>query len=94
MINEEFEWDDVKAASNLRKHGVSFDMAKDAFLDPFAVDWIDNEQNSDERRYALLGTVEGHVLFVAYTERQERIRIISARGATRNERKRYDEANA
>lgn len=94
MVSDDFEWDDDKAASNLRKHGVSFDMAKHAFRDPFAIDWLDTKQDAAELRYALLGTVEGRVLFVAYTERDDRIRIISARGATGYERKRYHEENA
>jgi uncharacterized DUF497 family protein len=94
MINEEFEWDDDKAASNLHKHGVSFDMAEGAFRDPFAIEWLDISRDAGEHRYALLGTVDGKVLFVAYALRQERIRIISARGATRYERKRYHEENA
>lgn len=93
MIEDEFEWDDAKAAVNFAKHSVTFEMAKDAFSDPFAIEWIDRNQNAGEDRYALIGTADGHVLFVAYTLRDERIRIISARGATRYERKRYHEEN-
>ena len=91
MIDDKFEWDDAKAAANLAKHGVTFEMAVDAFRDPFAIEWIDRNQNADEYRYALLGTDDGRVLFVAFTQRDERIRIISARGATRHERRKYHE---
>ena len=93
MIDEEFEWDDAKAASNLQKHGVSFEQARYAFSDPFALEWADESADYGELRYRLLGMAEGRVLFVAYTMREERIRIISARGALRNERKRYYDDN-
>ena len=93
MEDEEFEWDNAKAAANVAKHGVTFEMAREAFRDPVAVEWRDLNQDAGEVRYALLGAVDGRILFVAYTQREERIRIISARRATSYERRRYHEEN-
>ena len=79
----EFEWDKAKAKANFRRHGVSFDLAKTVFKDPFAIERLDDREQYDEERFVIIGVAEGKVvLFVAYTERQERIRIISARRAT------------
>ena len=94
-----FEWDPAKAAINLRKHAISFDIALRVFADPFAL----TEQvrvEGDEQRWQTLGTVEGHLLvLVAHTIRDEEedgqpievIRIISARRADRKERQRYEQ---
>ena len=90
----EFEWDDIKAAENARKHGVSFAQAALAFGDPFAVEWIDLRETYAEERIILLGMSGTQVLTVAYTERAERIRIISARRATKNEQDLYYRENA
>ncbi|MFZ4504561.1 MAG: BrnT family toxin [Methylovulum sp.] len=90
-----FEWDEVKALRNLRKHGVAFDDALGVFADPFAVMRQDRIEGG-ELRWQTLGMVEGHlVLLVAHTvdETQddiELIRIISARPADSKERKRYE----
>jgi uncharacterized protein len=93
MIDDEFEWDDVKAKDNLRRHGVSFEQARDVFKDPFAMDLIDDRNDyGREHRYVTIGMVDGRLLFVSYTMRQERIRIISARGAEPYEQRRYHEA--
>lgn len=81
----EFEWDTEKAAENLRKHGVSFELATLAFRDPFGVEWIDNREEYGEERTILLGMADGTILVVVYTERGERLRLISARRATRHE---------
>lgn len=89
MIDDAFEWDDAKAAANLAKHGVSFEMARDAFGDPFLIEWIDESANYGELRFCALGMVEGRLLFVAYTLRAGRVRIISARLAERGERRLY-----
>jgi uncharacterized DUF497 family protein len=86
-----FEWDFAKAALNLADHGVSFEMARDAFKDPFALEWLDDREDYGEERYIILGMVEGRVLYVAYTIRGAVIRIISARGAEPYERRRYHE---
>lgn len=89
MDNEGFAWDDNKAALNWRLHGVTFEMARDAFKDPFAIEWMDAAQDPNEERYAMIAMVENRLLFVAYTIREERIRIISARKAEPYERRKY-----
>ena len=88
-----FEWDADKAEQNYAAHGVSFEVAKRAFLDPFALEWLDDRYGYGEERYAILGMVDGRILFVAYTLREEAIRIISARGAEPYERRKYHEHN-
>ncbi len=91
----QFEWDNAKAKANFRRHGVSFDLAKAVFKDPFAIERLDDREQHDEERFVIIGVAEGKViLFVAYTERQERIRIISARRATQNEQDDYFQQNA
>ena len=90
-----FEWHDAKAEANLQAHGVSFDLAKTVFKDPFAVERLDDREDYGEERLVIIGMAEGRVvLFVAYTEREERIRIISARRATQNEQDDYFRQNA
>ncbi len=94
-----FEWDPVKAAANLRKHGVSFEIAMRAFADPFALTWPDRVEGG-EQRWQTLGMAEGRVLLlVAHTiwdededgEAIEIVRVISARAADRKERRRYEQ---
>jgi hypothetical protein len=94
MRDEHFEWDDDKAAENLRDHRVSFEQATFAFNDTFAVEWIDEREAYGEERSILLGVTNGQVLTVVYTERGERVRIISARRATRHEQDYYYRQNA
>jgi uncharacterized protein len=93
IIDLDFEWDDTKAAENVRNHGVSFAQAAHAFRDPFAVEWIDLREAYGEERVILLGMTGYQVLAVVYTERAERIRIISARRATKNEQDLYYREN-
>jgi uncharacterized DUF497 family protein len=93
MQDETFEWDDIKAAANLRDHGTSFEMAREAFNDGFAVERIDSHHDDPEERVALVGMVKNQLLFVSYTLRGERIRIISARKAEPHERRRYHNEN-
>ena len=82
----EFEWHTTKAEANLEAHGVSFDLATTVFKDPCAVERLDDREDYGEERFVIIGVAENHVmLFVAYTEREERIRIISARRATQHE---------
>lgn len=89
-----FEWHDAKAEGNLRSHGVSFDLAKTVFKDPFAVERLDDRADYGEQRYVIVGMAEGQLLlFVAYTERQECVRIISARRATQYEQEDYFRQN-
>jgi uncharacterized DUF497 family protein len=94
MLDEEFEWDDAKAARNLASHGVSFEVARLAFDDPFGVAREDQRQDYGEDRYILLGMVQARLLAVAYTVRGVRVRIISARLAEPQERRRYHEQNS
>ena len=93
MDDNEFEWDDAKAAQNYADHGVTFDAAKEVFKDPFAIERLDDRRDYGEDRYSILGMVEGRILYIAYTLRNGRIRIISARGAEPHERRRYHEDN-
>ena len=93
MMDLEFEWDDVKAAENVRRHGVTFAQAALAFRDPFAVEWIDLREDYGEERIILLGMTGNQVLTVAYTERAERTRIISGRRATKYEQDLYYREN-
>ena len=83
-----FDWDPAKAASNLRKHGVSFEEARSVFYDEFAVQFHDESHSSEEERVLMLGMSSGaHLLLVCHCERDGGgvIRIISARKATRLE---------
>jgi uncharacterized protein len=89
MRDESFEWDDKKAARNWRSHGIWFEMAREAFKDGFAVVRVDEYHNGNEERPGLLGLVNDRLLFVSYTLRGERTRIISARRAEPHERRRY-----
>jgi uncharacterized protein len=79
---------------NLRNHGVSFGQAIAAFRDPFAVEWLDLREAYGEERVILLGMGNGQILTVVYTEHGERIRIISARRATKYEKDIYYRQNA
>ncbi len=85
----DFEWDDAKAASNLRKHGVSFTAAVHVFDDPVRIEWFDDREDYGEERYCTIAEVQGVILFVVYTMRGDRTRIISARRASREERDGY-----
>lgn len=85
-----FEWDDEKAAINLKKHGVSFQTAALVFYDENRIEMYDSEHSLEEDRYNTIGMVED-VLFVVYTERKDRLRIISARLANKKERSMYYE---
>ena len=87
-----FEWDTAKAASNVRKHGVSFDEAGSVFLDRLAVSGPDPDHSVGESRYITFGISSlGRLLAVSHTYRPTAIRIISARRLTRAERKIYEE---
>ena len=93
MDDGEFQWDDLKAAQNLAKHGVSFEVARAVFKDPFAVEYVDDREDYGETRLIIVGLVDGRLLVVAYTMRDEAIRIISARAAEPFERREYHEQN-
>ena len=90
----EFEWDDAKAEANLRKHGVAFAEAATAFGDPLAITFYDPAHSDDEDRFLTIGLSEGgRVVILSHTDREESVRIISAREATRGERKGYEDGN-
>lgn len=88
----QFAWDKRKAASNQKKHGVTFAEAATVFGDPLSMTFPDPDHSADEDRFITIGLSEtGQVILVAYTDRSGAIRIISARKATRLERKFYEE---
>ena len=93
MRDDEFEWDEEKAAHNAEKHGVTFDDARSVFRDPFAIELLDDREDYGEDRYILIGISAAGVLVIVYVDRQERYRIISARKAEPNERRFYHEQN-
>jgi uncharacterized DUF497 family protein len=87
----EFLWDPNKAAKNLEKHGVSFEEAATVFGDPLAVTYFDPDHSDDEDRFLTFGySRDGVLLVVSHTDREDATRIISARRATRRERKIYE----
>jgi uncharacterized protein len=89
----QFEWDSEKAAANLKKHRVSFEEAETVFGDPGEMTVFDEDHSEEEDRYISMGISNlGRVLVVSYTDREDRIRIISARVANKTERKLYEEA--
>jgi len=88
-----FEWDSAKADSNEKKHGVSFEEAKSVFYDELAIQFYQNDNEEGEDRFLMLGLSAAHkVLMICHCERSSGniVRIISARKATRNERKFYE----
>ena len=88
----EFEWDSEKAARNLAKHGIAFSEVGTVFGDPQAVTFADPDHSDDEDRFLTLGnSAEGHLLIVSHTNREGRTRIISARRASRKERRIYEQ---
>jgi uncharacterized protein len=90
----EFEWDAEKAASNARKHGVTFGEAATAFGDPLAITYFDPDHSAEEDRYVTIGTTaQGRVVIIAHTDRGDVVRIISARTATRRERRLYEQGD-
>jgi uncharacterized DUF497 family protein len=88
----DFEWDDEKAARNLVKHGVSFHDAATVLRDPLSMTYYDPDHSDEEDRYITIGhSCSGQVLMVSHTDREDRVRIISARRTTRKERIAYEE---
>ncbi len=92
----EFEWDPAKAASNLRKHKVSFNLAATVFQDPFTRSILDRDHSEFEERWITMGhDRDGCLLVVSHTWNEatggkNSVRIISARRATRNEQRQYE----
>lgn len=91
MWDDDFEWDDVKARANIARHDLSFETARKVFLDPFALEWLDEREDYGETRHVILGLASHRVLLVVFTMRDDRIRIISARAAAPHERRTYHE---
>jgi uncharacterized DUF497 family protein len=88
----QFEWNPLKAATNLKKHGVSFEEAKTVFDNPLAVIFDDEAHSIDESREIIIGhSQRNRLLLVVFTERSYSIRIISTRLANRKEREDYEQ---
>lgn len=87
-----FEWDENKAQSNVAKHSVAFEEAATVFADDNSLTIDDPEHSVNEKRFVTIG-ISAHkkILVVVYTERNDKIRIISARQASKKERKQYQE---
>ena len=89
-----FDWNPAKKASNVRKHGITFEEASEVFTDPRRIEWLSSDPEEDEERCTTVGFVRMRILAVVYTERGTLIRIISARKASRDERRKYDQGTA
>ena len=88
----EFVWDRDKAAANIAKHGVDFEDALTAFNDPLSLTVLDPDHSQGEERFLLVGhSKAGRLLVIAHTVRDNEIRLINARAATRRERQKYEE---
>ena len=88
----EFEWDLLKADKNLRKHGVSFHEAATALADELSITYHDPDHSAAEHRFITVGmSRSGRILMVSHTDRGDRVRIISARKTTPQERRHYEE---
>ena len=87
-----FEWDSQKAARNLEKHGVTFQEASTVFRDPLSATAYDPDHSFSERRFITIGlSRQGRLLTISHSERGDRSRLISARLATKQERRIYEE---
>lgn len=89
MNDDHFEWDEVKARSNLQKHDLSFEVAREVFEDFCAYEWADKREDYGEERFNITGMVSGRLITVTYTIREAKFRIISARKAEPRERRCY-----
>jgi hypothetical protein len=94
MDEVKFEWDEAKAKLNTAKHGIAFEAAQKIFEDIFAFEDTDLSSVFREIRFSITGMVEGRLLTAIYTERGDKIRLISARKATNNERQQYYSSQA
>ncbi len=92
-MKPDFDWDREKEKKNISKHDVDFDEASSIFNDPIYITFLDEEHSTNEERYITIGlSSKGRLLLVAHTDRNNHIRIISARKATKNEERFYQEA--
>ena len=91
----QFEWDPLKSATNVRRRRISFDEAATVLEDALSTTYPDQAHSEDEMRFLTIGASQrGRVLVVAHTERNDTIRIISARRATRREREFYEQGKS
>jgi hypothetical protein len=91
-VELKFEWDENKSLINDQKHGISFTEAKTVFNDPLSLTIYDPKHSINENRFIEIGrSSQGRLIIVVYTERLDKIRIISSRKATNNERKQYEQ---
>lgn len=91
-VDLDFEWDEDKAAANLKKHKISFEEAKTVFADPFSITIDDPKHSVDEHRFIDIGaSSSGKILVVSYTEREQKTRLINCRKAIKSEREIYEE---
>jgi len=89
-----FEWDEIKAKSNFKKHNVSFEEGKTIFNDPFLFTFQDDKHSEYEERFVNIGlSVQRRILILTHTERKGKIRIISCRKATSRERSFYEKGS-
>jgi uncharacterized DUF497 family protein len=87
-----FEWDSSNAEKNWLKHRVEYRECEEAFLDPESIQYYDTLHSGKEDRYIVIGrTAQQRILFVVFTLRQNKVRVISVRDAHKKERKRYEE---
>jgi hypothetical protein len=89
LVHRDFEWDEQKAENNATKHGVTFEEAALAMIDPLSLDFEDLVE--PEKLITLAASRTGRILYIVSTVRGDRIRLISARPATQSERRRYEE---
>ena len=88
----QFEWDPIKALENAKKHGVTFEEASTVFGDPLSLTISDPNHSEDEQRFLILGrSHRDRVLVVSHAERGDTVRVISARRASRQERRSYEQ---
>lgn len=88
----QFEWDERKGKENLKKHHVSFEEARTVFRDPLARIFADEQHSGDESREIIIGhSILSRLILVCFTERRDRIRVLSARTVTARERKDYEQ---
>jgi len=87
-----FQWDPRKATKNVARHGISFTEASTVFGDPLASTILDPDHSADEARLLTIGrSTAGRLIVVSHTDREDEVRIISARPGTRGEKKRYEQ---
>jgi uncharacterized DUF497 family protein len=91
MNEDDFEWDEAKARLNIRNHGLSFEVVREAFDDFYAYEWADEREDYGEERFNITGMVRGRLITVTYTMRGEKFRLISASKAEPRERRLYHE---